>query len=64
MRALKCFEQIQEDDADPWRVLAERLETVGQPNTPVRVERAAWTLSRLYLNVPYAEKDEMLAEPS
>ncbi|WP_369029477.1 hypothetical protein [Streptomyces adonidis] len=28
--------QIREDDAAPWRVLVERLETVGQPNHPVR----------------------------
>ncbi|WP_188142312.1 AAA domain-containing protein [Streptomyces cyaneochromogenes] len=38
--------QIREDDAAPWRVLVERLETVGQPNHPVRAERAAWTLGQ------------------
>ncbi|MGW7524439.1 AAA domain-containing protein [Streptomyces sp. NPDC054783] len=38
--------QIREDDAAPWRVLVERLETVGQPNHPVRVDRAAWALGQ------------------
>lgn len=36
--------QIREDDAASWRALAERLETVGQPNHPVRVDSAGWML--------------------
>lgn len=38
--------QIREDDAATWRVLAERLEAVGQPNHPVRPVSAGWTLGR------------------
>ncbi|MER8058637.1 MULTISPECIES: AAA domain-containing protein [unclassified Streptomyces] len=38
--------QIREDDAASWRVLAERLETVGQPNHPVRLTSAGWTLGQ------------------
>ncbi|MGC4997207.1 AAA domain-containing protein [Streptomyces sp. DT195] len=34
--------QIREDDAAGWRALAERLEAVGQPEHPVRVESAGW----------------------
>ncbi|MEW2156137.1 AAA domain-containing protein [Streptomyces sp. NPDC007189] len=38
--------QIREDDAATWRVLAERLETVGQPNHPVRPASAGWALGQ------------------
>ncbi|MEU2850915.1 AAA domain-containing protein [Streptomyces syringium] len=38
--------QIREDDAASWRALAERLEMVGQPKHPVRVESAGWMLGR------------------
>ncbi|MFF8778492.1 AAA domain-containing protein [Streptomyces sp. NPDC015140] len=38
--------QIREDDAATWRVLVERLETVGQPNHPVRTDHAAWALGQ------------------
>ncbi|MFD8522097.1 AAA domain-containing protein [Streptomyces capillispiralis] len=38
--------QIREDDAAGWRTLAERLEAVGQPDHPVRVESADWMVGR------------------
>ncbi|WP_435886548.1 AAA domain-containing protein [Streptomyces hirsutus] len=38
--------QIREDDAAGWRTLAERLEAVGQPDHPVRVESAGWMVGR------------------
>jgi hypothetical protein len=38
--------QIREDDAAGWRTLAERLEAVGQPEHPVRVESAGWMVGR------------------
>lgn len=38
--------QIREDDAAGWRALAERLEGVGQPEHPVRVESAGWMVGR------------------
>ncbi|MGW5490642.1 AAA domain-containing protein [Streptomyces olivaceoviridis] len=38
--------QIREDDAAAWRVLAERLESVGQPNHPVRPASAGWALGQ------------------
>lgn len=38
--------QIREDDAATWRVLVERLETVGQPNHPVQTDHAAWALGQ------------------
>ncbi|MGN9761062.1 AAA domain-containing protein [Streptomyces sp. SD31] len=44
--AMPAHVQIREDDAAPWRVLAERLEAVGRPNHPVRVDRASWALGR------------------
>ncbi|WP_329329067.1 AAA domain-containing protein [Streptomyces luteogriseus] len=38
--------QVREDDAAGWRTLAERLEAVGQPEHPVRVESAGWMVGR------------------
>lgn len=38
--------QIREDESGSLRVLAERLETVGQPQHPVRLESAGWAVGR------------------
>ncbi|MFI6692079.1 AAA domain-containing protein [Streptomyces sp. NPDC050433] len=38
--------QIREDESASSRVLAERLETVGQPQHPVRLESAGWVVGR------------------
>ncbi|MET8974376.1 AAA domain-containing protein [Streptomyces sp. NPDC004539] len=38
--------QLREDQAATWRVLAERLATVGEENHPVRLESAGWMIGR------------------
>lgn len=38
--------QIREDDSAGWRILAERLESVGQSEHPVRVESAGWMIGQ------------------
>lgn len=38
--------QVRVDDSATWRVLAERLATVGEENHPVRLESAGWMIGR------------------